>query len=599
MRTARLVAVRLLTASFALGLLTLVPGIQGTHSDASGTFPRIFNGNGASDTLSDNDVQLAADSNGHWVAVWTVGDESSDTDIVVARSSDDGDSWSTPVYLNPWGETDSGLDQQPALATDQNGTWIVVWSTENPVQGGADTSDLDLVYTRSTNNGASWSTPFYLNSDAPNPNGPNSHPVIEFGDGAWVVVWPRAYSVVSGRQVMSYTRSTNGSTWTPAAFLWPGTASTQGPDNTPTLATDSNGNWMTVWNSGGVESNMYLSRSTDNGVSWTAPLVTEPLPTAGSQWNGVSSLATDGNGNWLLGFAHENGMPFYDTVWTSRSTDLGATWTPGLQHGSAFSFDIDVRYSDGLWVAGWFDQLNIDAPALSKSIDGLSWTPDAKIRVDAGCCEVVGPTIGGSPSGTWLAVWESNHPEDGAIGSDGDLVYSVCVLEVDSDCDALLDSNDNCPYLYDYAQLDTDADGTGDRCDNCEFWYNPGGVLPPWSVNPNDSDCDFYTDSFPLANRAPESVIGTDHTKHCASTSAFNDEPYPDAWPVDFNDNQLVNVSDVLSFNVAFGKGPTDPDVILLGQSTPVERFDLNGNGVVNVSDVLQLNQFFGQRCTP
>jgi hypothetical protein len=35
---------------------------------------------------------------------------------------------------------------------------------------------------------------------------------------------------------------------------------------------------------------------------------------------------------------------------------------------------------------------------------------------------------------------------------------------------------------------------------------------------------------------------------------AANDEPPPDAWPVDFNDDQRVNVLDVSQFPALFGR---------------------------------------------
>jgi hypothetical protein len=93
-----------------------------------------------------------------------------------------------------------------------------------------------------------------------------------------------------------------------------------------------------------------------------------------------------------------------------------------------------------------------------------------------------------------------------------------------------------------------------------------------------------------VAFRAPESVIGTLANQRCAATPDTSDEDPPDAWPPDFNDNQLVNGADWLTFNSRFGSSS--------GGGAPYDvRWDLNGSGIINGADMLQLNVFFGRRC--
>jgi hypothetical protein len=92
--------------------------------------------------------------------------------------------------------------------------------------------------------------------------------------------------------------------------------------------------------------------------------------------------------------------------------------------------------------------------------------------------------------------------------------------------------------------------------------------------------------------RGPESAIGTNPGAQCAATVASNDEPLPDAWPMDFQDNQIVNGGDILMMNPVFGSSS--------GGGPPYSpRFDLNANGVINGADILQFNPFFGKRCAP
>jgi hypothetical protein len=85
--------------------------------------------------------------------------------------------------------------------------------------------------------------------------------------------------------------------------------------------------------------------------------------------------------------------------------------------------------------------------------------------------------------------------------------------------------------------------------------------------------------------------MGTDPTLPCAATSVRNDEPLPDRWPVDLDDNQLINGSDLLMFAPAFGGITPDPRYNA--------RFDLNQDNKINGSDLLEIAPFFGKGCSP
>ncbi|NIR02801.1 MAG: hypothetical protein GTN78_21790, partial [Gemmatimonadales bacterium] len=89
---------------------------------------------------------------------------------------------------------------------------------------------------------------------------------------------------------------------------------------------------------------------------------------------------------------------------------------------------------------------------------------------------------------------------------------------------------------------------------------------------------------------ADELSIGTDHLDPCADTPTAHDEA-DDKWPPDFDDNQVVNVTDV--FNVlppTYGSSA--------GQSNYSERADLEPDGVINITDVFKvLPPIFGKSC--
>jgi hypothetical protein len=150
---------------------------------------------------------------------------------------------------------------------------------------------------------------------------------------------------------------------------------------------------------------------------------------------------------------------------------------------------------------------------------------------------------------------------------------------------------------------DSDSDGTIDQCDdpdsdgvitvqdNCPHWANPTQTMPPWPVPAGDEDCDGYPSTVASGGRAPETTITTSQLSHCASNATANNEPTPDAWPLDFNDDQKATILDVSQYSSRFGAvGPNPPYSV---------RYDLNGSGSITITDISQFSASFGKSCSP
>ncbi len=89
-----------------------------------------------------------------------------------------------------------------------------------------------------------------------------------------------------------------------------------------------------------------------------------------------------------------------------------------------------------------------------------------------------------------------------------------------------------------------------------------------------DSDNDGFSDAIEL-------FVGTDENLACG----------PVAWPPDFNDDQIVTISDVLALKPAFNSQSDDPNYD--------SRLDLSADGRITISDVLALRPVFNQSCAP
>ncbi|MDO8614379.1 MAG: hypothetical protein Q7T33_01405 [Dehalococcoidia bacterium] len=141
--------------------------------------------------------------------------------------------------------------------------------------------------------------------------------------------------------------------------------------------------------------------------------------------------------------------------------------------------------------------------------------------------------------------------------------FSACLDDPDSD--GAYGAIDPCP-------ADPDCDGDSNvppaysQCNGC-------------SVNPGGS----FRDGVEL-------FVGTSPTDRCADTTDAGDEA-DDKWPMDFNDDGLAGLLDVLKFipvyNTSAPGPPYDP------------RFDLNASGSISLLDVLLFIPFYNASCVP
>lgn len=175
-------------------------------------------------------------------------------DQFFARSTDNGETWSYPQPLNDDAAFDNGSDYGAKLATDGQGLWIAVWQSRNNL--GGEVGDLDILFARSTDNGLTWSSPSPLNSDAAYDSGISNdrHPEIATdGAGRWVAVWSaNKFDTPFGLEEDIYfsVSEDDGLAWSNAAPLNTNAAFDVRRDDAPKIAVDKIGNWLAVWGAG-------------------------------------------------------------------------------------------------------------------------------------------------------------------------------------------------------------------------------------------------------------------------------------------------------------------------------------------------------------
>jgi len=422
----------------------------------------VLNTNAGSDSGSDSNPQVTIDGRGNWITVWrsnenlggTIG---TDADIFVSRSTNEGTSWTPPAPLNTNAWSDSGNDYYPQVTTDGVGNWLAVWNSDDNL-GGTIGTDADIFVARSTDDGASWTAPVPLNSNAGSDSGSDYNPqVTTDGTGNWVAVW-HSYDNLGGTvgtdSDIFVARSTDdGASWTAPVALNTNAGSDSGSDQRVQVTTDGAGNWVAVWHSYdnlggtiGTDADIFVSRSTDNGVSWTAPAVLNTNAGSDSGDDKLPQVTTDSVGNWVtVWYSYENlgGTVGTDSdIFVARSTDNGASWTVpatlNTNAGGDSGYDAPPQVTTdgkGNWLAVWFSNENLggsigtdsDIFIARSTDDGASWTAPVALNTNAGSDSGSdsSPQLTTDGSGNWVAVWDSNENLGGSIGTDYDIFVAL------------------------------------------------------------------------------------------------------------------------------------------------------------------------------
>lgn len=276
--------------------------------------PAALSSEAATDSSSSIDAMphIQTDGQGRWVAIWSVMNWNYKTSSVkVVTSSDNGAHWTNTSTLQ---QTNGFNYIFSHLATDRKGHWILTWDLPDP-QG----TDWDIFYSTSNNNGVSWITPQRLNSNGYSDNGNDNRPRLTCdGQGHWIAVWQSTENLggINGTDnEILYSRSfNNGQTWSPPCLLnTDAMVDGTSVDNNPMIVTDGRGKWVTLWTTQvfGGDNDVVYSVSEDNGTNWSSPIpvysgeLTDSYVDGGIN-GGLHSLATDGRGHWVVAWSSNN-----------------------------------------------------------------------------------------------------------------------------------------------------------------------------------------------------------------------------------------------------------------------------------------------------
>jgi hypothetical protein len=185
--------------------------------------------------------------------------------------------------------------------------------------------------------GGGVSPPVMVNSDAVVDVTEDLDPVLAASSQSWVAIWTRFGGIWGFDMEVFFARSSdNGISWSAPSPILTTAATNTADDGAPSLAADGDGTFVAVWSSrakldGSPGTTQYVEihgvRSTDHGASWSPPFYVHAGALGDDNNDSLPTIATDGAGTFIAVWQCKSLPGQEGDIAVSRSTDGGVTWS--------------------------------------------------------------------------------------------------------------------------------------------------------------------------------------------------------------------------------------------------------------------------------
>ncbi len=287
--------------------------------------------------------------------------------IVCQKSSDGGQTWNDGSFMGLNGSKDQ--DKEWAVTNPANNHIYTCWTQFDLYNSSVPTDSSNIMFSRSTNGGASWSTAVRINRKAG-----DCLDMDNTVEGAVPAVGPNGEIYVSwaGPLGLVFTKSTDGGTTWPGDNLvicdipggWDfGLPGIYRANGLPITCCDlSNGpyrgtvyiNWSDQRNGEG-DTDTWIVKSTDGGVTWTSPKRVNDDPPGRQQFFTWMTIDQSNGYIYTVFYDRRNHSDNLTDVYMAVSRDGGETFTNFKVSESPFNPDASIFFGDYTNVAAHND----------------------------------------------------------------------------------------------------------------------------------------------------------------------------------------------------------------------------------------------------
>ena len=387
---------------------------------------------GSADGSSSSFLEASNDGSTNFYLSWMRLGNEQPRKIECARSPNSGSSWNTAVNVDGIdNENENEFRASPVISANADRV-IVVWSESNSGSGAS--TDQDIVYSISTNDGTSWSdfddiSEHYYEADSGSPSMATS------GDYLYLVYVdngdldqendPNGNDASARDGDVFFTRSDDeGETWDSTTVLssfeadgetdvdYTSTTLQYRPDVSAS-GTNVHVSWSDYNSYEGTYS-IYYSNSDDRGITWSTPIKLDDSSSGGRYGVTIASNDDDVVAAWIDTWNYD--------IYTASSDDSGASWTSPQMIESAdssLSYMPEIIFNEGKFHLVWTSTATGESVQYTSSTDGVNWEDTVFINTDNSRTSY-SPVISADDSTLYVA-WTDNGAYDGDSSIDYDI----------------------------------------------------------------------------------------------------------------------------------------------------------------------------------